>query len=437
MLNLLRLALRNLFAHRERAVLLLAVTASASGVLVGMMALSSGVAASQREAITTFLSGTLNVGGFFKVHPDTLAPVMGDATRVREVVTPLVPEGCVLRERGRGQATAGAGRRRHPSFIVSVDVAAERDALARFRLREGSLDALSRRRTVALSTTVADRLQVKKGDLATLFAQPVGALRRNALDVEVVAVTEKAGLLGGSAGILVSNDTLRELEGYQPKTSGVLQLVCDSGAEEVMDVDALGGSWRDSLRKAGYEVLPPTHEAYGDKLVPLLREGWRGQRLDVSTWEDESSFLSFVTEGLAALTLLVGLVVLAVVGVGLFVSLSVAVRERTREIGTLRAMGMQRPSVVGLFMLEGLLLGLVGSTLGAIIASSLCALLKGAVTLPEALTDLFFASTLPLEPGLGGAVLAVILVTFAAGLATIVPAARAAKLQPRSAMEAL
>jgi putative ABC transport system permease protein len=100
-------------------------------------------------------------------------------------------------------------------------------------------------------------------------------------------------------------------------------------------------------------------------------------------------------------------------------------------------MGMQRPSVVGLFMLEGLLLGLVGSTLGAIIASSLCALLKGAVTLPEALTDLFFASTLPLEPGLGGAVLAVILVTFAAGLATIVPAARAAKLQPRSAMEAL
>lgn len=435
MLTLFQLAFRNLFAHRERALLLLAVVAGASAVLVGMLALSAGVAGSQREAITTYLSGELNVGGFFKVHPDTIAPVMGDAVRVRDVVAPLVPEGCLLRERGRGQATAGAARHRHPSFVVSVDVTAEREALARFRLREGNLEALGRPRTVALSTTVADRLQVKQGDVATLFAQPVGALRRNALDVEVVAVTEKAGLLGGSAGILVSNDTLRELEGYQPRTSGVLQLVC--GGEAPLDVDALGGTWREALRKAGFEVLPATHEAYGDKLVPLLREGWRGQRVDVSTWEDESSFLTFVTDGLGALTLLVGLVVLAVVVVGLFVSLSVAVRERTREIGTLRAMGMQRPGVVGLFMLEGLLLGLVGSAAGAALASGLCLLLRGTVALPEPLTDLFFSNTLPLEPGLGSAVGVVVLLTLAAGVATLVPAFRAASLQPRSAMETL
>ena len=148
----------------------------------------------------------------------------------------------------------------------------------------------------------------------------------------------------------------------------MLQLTC--GART--DIDALGDTLRQSLRQAGFQLLPASHEAFGDKLDPLLREGWAGQRLDVSTWEDESSFLAFVTVGLAALAVLVGAIVLAIVMVGLFVSLNVAVRERTREIGTLRAMGMHRPSVVGMFVLEGLLLGLTASSTGAGVASPVC-----------------------------------------------------------------
>lgn len=437
MLTLLQVALRNLFAHRERALLLLAVVAGASAVLVLTMALSAGVSAAHREAITTYLSGELNVGGYFKVHPDSIAPVMGDAGKVREAVTPHVPAGCHLRERGRGRATVGVAQRRFSSYLVSVDVAGERGSLGAFRPNDGDLEALARPRTVALSTTVAGQLQVAKGDMATLFAEPVGTLRRNALDVEVVAIVENAGLLGGSSGILLSNDTLRELEGYRTGSASVLQLVCADGGAPAEDLDGLSGTWREALRKAGFEVLPALHEAYGDKLAPMLREGWRGQRVDVSTWKDESAFLSFVTDGLGALTLLLGLVVLGVVVVGLFTALSVAVRERTREIGTLRAMGMQRPSVVGLFMLEGLLLGLVGSVSGAVAALALCSVLRGSIALPGPLIDFFFSTTLPLEPGLGAAVLAVGLVTSAAGLAALVPAFRAASLSPRSAMEAL
>ncbi|HYO68492.1 MAG TPA: FtsX-like permease family protein [Archangium sp.] len=123
--------------------------------------------------------------------------------------------------------------------------------------------------------------------------------------------------------------------------------------------------------------------------------------------------------------------------VGLFVSLSVSVRERTREVGTLRAMGMHRRAVVGLFVLEGLLLGLLASTTGALVASLLGLLLRGTITLPAQIASLFFSDTLPLEPHLSAAVLAVVLVTLGAVLASIIPAARAASLSPRSAMESL
>lgn len=432
MLALFRIALRNLLLHRERGLLLFVVIAGASALLVGVMALKTGVSSAQREAVTTLLSGDLNVGGYFKVHPDTITPVIGDATQVRALVQPLLPASCQLRERGRGHLIAGAGRHRARSFVVGLDVTHEKDTLHLFKVKDGALEALTRERTVALSSQLASRLRVKVGDMATLFGQTVGG-KRNALDVEVVAITDRAGLLGETAGVLLSNATLRELARYRPEAAGSLQLMC--GARE--DLGSLDGRMRQALRDAGFEVLPATHEAFGDKLAPLLREGWAGQKLDVSTWEDESSFLSFVTDGLGALTVLVGLIVLSIVMVGLFVSLNVAVRERTREIGTLRALGMHRTSVVVLFVLEGLLLGLMASAMGAGLAVAGCVFLQGSIPLPEAVASLFFSGTLPLAPLVGDAVLAVLLVTGGAGLASIIPAARAAALSPRSAMEAL
>jgi putative ABC transport system permease protein len=430
---LLRIALRNLLAHRESGLLLILVMAGASAVLVGLRALHEGVASSQREAVTTLLAGDLNVGGYFKAHPDALAPVIGDVGAVRAAVEPLRPPGCQWRERGRGHATVGAGRERTRSYMVGVDIAREPELGAgALKVTDGALASLARPRTMALSSVLAERLKVRVGDLATLYGRlPDG--RRNALDVEVAAITGRAGLLGETAGILVSNATLRELGGYRPESAGVLQWVCDGDVDTVAVADRV----RQALRDARFEVLPATHEAYGDKLAPLLRQPWTGQRLDVTSWEDESSFLSFVTAGLAALTVLVGLGLLSVVITGLFVSLSVAVRERTREIGSLRAMGMQRRSVVALFVLEGLLLGFLASTAGAALSAGLCALLGGAVPLPDVISDLFFSPTLPLEPRLADAVLAVSLVTVCAGLASIIPAFRAAALSPRSAMESL
>ncbi|MFP2910976.1 ABC transporter permease, partial [Pyxidicoccus sp. 3LFB2] len=318
------------------------------------------------------------------------------------------------------------------SYLMSLDVARERESLARFRPRAGRLEALDAPRTVAISTSLAERLQVEVGELATLFVQMPGG-KRNAVDVEVVAVLERAGVLGESAGLLVSNATLRELYGFRPDAASVLQLTCDT----LDDVEPLAGQLRGALREAGFEVLPAAHEAYGDKLSPLLREGWAGQRLDVSTWEDEAAFLDFVDQGLGLLLVLVGGVVFAVVVVGLFVSLSVAVRERTREIGTLRAIGMHRRALVVAFVLEGLFLGFVASVVGASAAAGLGVLLRDVLPLPDALSTLFFSGTLPLAPALPHAVASVLLVTLGAGLASLVPAFRAASLPPRSAMESL
>ena len=62
-----------------------------------------------------------------------------------------------------------------------------------------------------------------------------------------------------------------------------------------------------------------------------------------------------------------GLVVLLIAGVGILNLMLMAVFERTREIGLLAAMGLKRHEILGLFLLEGVLIGLLGSLVGCVL----------------------------------------------------------------------
>lgn len=72
------------------------------------------------------------------------------------------------------------------------------------------------------------------------------------------------------------------------------------------------------------------------------------------------------------IALLIGAIVLFTVGN----TMSMAVIERTVEIGTLRAMGLRRQGIRRLFLWEGLLLGLAGAVLGVVTAAALAGVIN-------------------------------------------------------------
>ena len=65
--------------------------------------------------------------------------------------------------------------------------------------------------------------------------------------------------------------------------------------------------------------------------------------------------------------------VLIIAGIGILNLMLMAVFERTREMGVLAALGMKGRQIMGLFLLEGVFIGIIG----AIIGCSLGALLLG------------------------------------------------------------
>lgn len=114
-------------------------------------------------------------------------------------------------------------------------------------------------------------------------------------------------------------------------------------------------------------------------------------------------------------------------------SLIMMVMEKTKDIAILKAMGATTRKVRRIFVLEGLLIGVVGTVLGLVGGFTLCELLKRYqfIELPR---DVYYISTLPvrMEP------LDVFLIACAAVaiclVATFYPSKQAAKLHPAEAL---
>lgn len=112
-----------------------------------------------------------------------------------------------------------------------------------------------------------------------------------------------------------------------------------------------------------------------------VQQAW--PQLQVQTWVDQAFFYRSVRDLynriFGALGLVIGLIVVVVVTN----AMAMAVIERTREIGTLRALGTLPAQLVRSFALEGLLLGAVGTALGAGLALAVTgALLAFPVQMP-------------------------------------------------------
>ena len=140
------------------------------------------------------------------------------------------------------------------------------------------------------------------------------------------------------------------------------------------------------------------------------------QRELLSTFTDITDQLKIFLAGIAGISLLVG-------GIGVMNIMLVSVSERTREIGVRKALGATNADVLFQFLLEAILLSLIGGVVGVAVG------IAGSAILPEVLEDLPPAVVTGNEVALAFGVSALIGVVFG-----VLPAYRSARLQPVEAL---
>ncbi len=133
-----------------------------------------------------------------------------------------------------------------------------------------------------------------------------------------------------------------------------------------------------------------------------------------------SNILDILTMAVAAL----GSISLAVGSVGIVTIMTIAVAERTNEVGLMVALGAQRRTVLALFLGEAVVLAVLGGLAGLLLGLGLAQVLRLAVPALPVQTPVSYAAL---------AVAASALIGLAAG---VLPAHRASRLDPVEALRA-
>jgi putative ABC transport system permease protein len=427
----IRIAFLSLFEHRRRALFLGIAVTSVTLLFVLLNALSAGIRHTLVDTATTLSTGHLNVGGFFKVTSGQAGPVVTEYEKVREVVRRELPETDFTVERGRGWGKIVSDTASMQAGIAGVDLESEGSLKSVLRIKDGNFDELKLPNTILLFDAQAKKLGLKAGDALTIAAQTTGGVN-NTIDCKVVAVAEDIGLLS-QWNVFVSNESLRLLYQLRPDVTGAIQIHIKP--EYLPQLGALAARLRTSLEKAGYQVMEPDPRPFWMKFETVTREDWTGQKLDVTSWEDELSFMMWTLQALGGLSFVLMVILIAIVVTGIMNTMWIAIRERTREIGTLRAIGMQRGSVVRMFLWESFLLGLLSAILGAVLGQIVSSLLNSAqIHVPLSVQLFLMSDTLTLKVLPSALVGAVLLISVVTGAAAVYPALRASRLKPADAM---
>ncbi len=158
---------------------------------------------------------------------------------------------------------------------------------------------------------------------------------------------------------------------------------------------------------------------------------WKGVKYSLIGLDSHIAQINQVVEVITLLLFALACLLMGTVVLGVVNTYRVVVFERTKEIGTMRAMGMQRPIVVRLFLLEAGMLAVVASILGVAIGIGILSLLStiDLSWLPG--FDVFLSNGRIAWEMAPGAMLAVALVMLAAVLAAAAgPSARASSIEP-------
>jgi len=194
-----------------------------------------------------------------------------------------------------------------------------------------------------------------------------------------------------------------------------------------------------NLRDQETEVTISTHTVGNEnQLIEDLQVGL--QDYEVDSWETLRPEIRQTLEVKSQFTTIFGLIVVMIASIGILNLMMMAVFERTREMGVLAALGMKGRQIMGLFLLEGAMIGMVGAALGCILGWLLMAALNQAGGIDLSFTaemgdmtalmgDTLYTSIYLVDIVRQGVTVAVI-----AALASLIPAWQASRKEPAEAL---
>ncbi len=407
-MTLAAMALRNIRRNRRRSLLSMAAIAVAAMAITLMFSILEGMKRDLADNLHTFVSGEVRVRHRDYDRYEQLAPLHLRVERAEDAAALVEadPDVASVALRIDLPAAIYRGERMVAALVYGYDPAREErfQGLSR-RLVEGRPPRAGSNEAV-LGARFASELGVGVGDRITLLAT---TMRRgsNAVTVEVAALARFPVAALEARCVWLPIDRARRLARMD-----------DSATEILVKLRRGANSERAAARLQ----------------AALTGRGW--PEAEAKSWRSVRTSWSLMAVASTSYDIIA--LLFFVLGSSVIVNTTMmTVYERTREIGTIAAMGMQGGQIVRLFFLEALALGTIGSLAGVLAGAG--------ITLPLSVTGLDLRAAMEgvdleisgvLRPALSvkSTLLVFVYAAAVAGLASLLPAARAARITPVEAL---
>ena len=411
MIALLKLSARNLMRYRRRTLL------TAILIAVGVIALLLFVATAGSFKQVMVGGITDSMLGHLQIHHkgytasiDNL-PLNLDLkpTAIKKVETILKSEPAIASYSERVKLGAMFSNFNESTSIRlnGVDPVAE-DATVptlRQRISDGtSTGLLVEPGQILIPALLAKGMKVKVGDSIVLVATNASG-SVNGKNFIVRGVLEAVTGPGGRDGYIHIDDARDLLRLEQP---------------DIMEI---------AIRLKNMDQLSDVNDQLSQKLSQILNKEGKPVT-ELHSWKELSPFANIV-KMIDMMTLFIRIMLVTIVMVSVLNVMLMAVYERIREIGTLAAIGTQPNTIMGMFIGEGLLLGLVGAVAGILFSLAILALLQ---VVP--ISFAFGREVITLHPTLSLADITWVLIAalMVSVLASLQPAWRASRMDPIKAL---
>ena len=244
----------------------------------------------------------------------------------------------------------------------------------------------------------------------------------------------------GDGIVLVANNKDGSVNGQNFTVRGILEGISGPGGRDGMihldDAKALlriGAAEVSEvvIRLKNIDQLPAVSASLQEKLGSMKNQ--LGQSVfEVHTWEKISPFFN-ITKMIDLMTFFIKIMLVAIVLVSIMNVMIMAVYERINEIGTISAIGTLPSKILGLFIVEGFLMGVLGTAIGTAISLGSIAVMNAT----QISFDFGRQTGLLLSPTIEAkdVIMVVVIVIAIAVIASLQPAWKAARMDPITALK--
>jgi putative ABC transport system permease protein len=354
------ISVRNLYLQRRRYTLILFAVALGFALVTLISSVSRSMQNSLKDKASRYFAGHVSVIGY-------RGAVVG-ITDADKVIAAIRATGLAARSVARRSVYYRTdaelffgGESVKQRRLIGVDFSAEGGEFSRLPYASGGWSEMGSGGGILISESAARKTGARVGDDMTVFATSDSG-QYSARVFIVRGIFQESSLFGFVSYLSLAdmNALMGKEAGY---TSEVAVFLRDPGREAVA-AKAI------SRRLAGEFLLFPRYQTK-DELYANLGQSAGKEIIAVMGLEAFLAQIRQLLQAILSVTYFVLVVFILIVAVGIMNTYRVIVNERTREIGTMRAIGMSRPALVMLFVIEAAVLVAVGSVIGFAAGSGL------------------------------------------------------------------